>query len=90
MLYIYSHVTCHAAPGIYLEDLYGLPSERRNGHEKRLMNALGQESNAVGGARIEWGVLGCNESSIRFYESMGVKVMVGWKDRMLDKTRAVQ
>jgi len=49
MLYIYSYVTCHAAPGIYLEDLYGLPSERRNAREKRLMNALGQESNAVGG-----------------------------------------
>ncbi|KAM0418786.1 hypothetical protein ACHAPT_012296 [Fusarium lateritium] len=87
-LYFYSYVTWHAAPGIYLEDLYVLPSERRGGHGKRLMDALIQELRAVGGARIEWRVMEQNEPGLRFYKSMGAKVMDGWKDMKLEPVDA--
>ncbi|KAM0335412.1 hypothetical protein ACHAQA_000457 [Verticillium albo-atrum] len=84
-LYFFSYVTWHAAPGIYLEDLYVLPSGRRSGHGKRLFDALSQELRAVGGVRIEWRVLEWNLPSIRFYESMGAKTMNGWKDMKLEQ-----
>ncbi|KAI8650319.1 N-acetyltransferase ats1 [Fusarium keratoplasticum] len=83
-LYFYSYVTWHAAPGIYLEDLYVLPSERRAGHGKHLMDALVEELRAVGGVRIEWRVMERNETGLRFYEKMGAKVMEGWKDLKLE------
>ncbi|KAF4966165.1 hypothetical protein FSARC_6124 [Fusarium sarcochroum] len=84
-LYFYSYVTWHATPGIYLEDLYVLPSGGRSGRGKRLMDALGKELHAVEGERIEWRVLEWNEPSVRFYESLSAKFMDSWKDMKLEK-----
>lgn len=60
-------------------------SERRGGHAKRLMDALGDELRAVGGTRIEWRVLERNQRGINFYEKMGAKVLVGWHEMRLEK-----
>ncbi|KAF4469804.1 n-acetyltransferase ats1 [Fusarium albosuccineum] len=83
-IYFCCYVSWRAAPGIYLEDLYVQPSERRNGWGKRLFDALGEELRAIGGARMEWRVLEWNKAGIRFYESMGATVMEGWKDMKLE------
>ncbi|KAH7020456.1 acetyltransferase [Ilyonectria destructans] len=88
-LYLYNYVSWQAAPGIYLEDLYVSQSGRRGGHGKRLMDALCEELRAVGGVRIEWRVLEWNKPSISFYESMGAKIMEGWKEMKLEKADIV-
>jgi GNAT superfamily N-acetyltransferase len=60
--------------GIWLEDLFVLPEHRKHGFGKALI----QEVRRLTDGRVEWAVLDWNEPSIKFYESLGAKKMVGW------------
>ncbi|KAF6817033.1 acetyltransferase [Colletotrichum plurivorum] len=83
-LYFYNYSTWRARPGIYLEDLYVRPTERKKGYGKRLLVELAREVVAMGGGRLEWSVLKWNEPSIRFYESIGAKPMNEWVGMRVD------
>lgn len=83
-LYFYNYSTWRARPGIYLEDLYVRPSERKKGYGKRLLVELAKEVVAMDGGRLEWSVLKWNEPSIRFYESIGAKPMNEWVGMRVD------
>lgn len=83
-LYFYNYSTWRARPGIYLEDLYVKQSERKNGYGKRLLVELAKEVVAMQGGRLEWVVLKWNEPSIKFYESIGAKVMNEWVGMRVD------
>ena len=65
--------------GIYLEDLFVRPAFRGKGLGKALMARLAKRCVAEGWTRFEWAVLDWNEPSIRFYRSIGAKVMDDWK-----------
>ncbi|CAO2653798.1 Nn.00g032090.m01.CDS01 [Neocucurbitaria sp. VM-36] len=79
-LYFYSYSTWHAAPGIYLEDLFVKPAYRNKGYGKALLKELAKEVLKVGGKRLEWSCLDWNEPSLRFYQSeaVGAKVKGEW------------
>ncbi|KAK4121504.1 acyl-CoA N-acyltransferase [Parathielavia appendiculata] len=83
-LYFYNYSTWRARPGIYLEDLFVSQSERGKGYGKRLLVELAREVVAMQGGRLEWSVLKWNEPSIKFYESIGAKMMSEWVGMRVD------
>ncbi|HEY7672483.1 MAG TPA: GNAT family N-acetyltransferase [Gammaproteobacteria bacterium] len=66
-------------PGIYLEDLFVLPDWRRKGVGKRLLSSVAALAVARGCGRFEWAVLDWNEPALRFYKSLGTRVMDDWR-----------
>jgi GNAT superfamily N-acetyltransferase len=78
-LFFHNYSTFLAKPGIYLEDLFVLPSERRQGHGRALLQAIARLAIERGCGRFEWTVLDWNEPAIRFYESLGAKALDEWR-----------
>lgn len=66
-------------PGLYLEDLFVEPESRGLGLGKALLKHLAALAVQRDCGRFEWRVLDWNEPSIRFYESLGAKVMPEWQ-----------
>ncbi|GAW23454.1 hypothetical protein ANO14919_130130 [Xylariales sp. No.14919] len=77
-VYFYNYSTWRAKAGIYLEDLFVRPSERKKGYGKKLLSELAKEVIAIDGGRLDWSVLKWNEPSIKFYESIGANAMNEW------------
>jgi len=67
-----------AARGLYLEDFYVRPQNRRRGIGRRLLAHLAARALAAGAIRIEWSVLSWNQPSIRFYENMRAERVDEW------------
>jgi GNAT superfamily N-acetyltransferase len=81
--------TWRGVHGIYLEDLFVLPSQRGSGLGKALLLALAEECNARGYARLEWWVLTWNTPAIEFYESLGAVRQEEWRTyRLTDEALA--
>jgi len=70
--------------GIYLEDLFVRPAERRHGYGRALLVALARLCAERGYRRLEWSVLDWNEPAIRFYRSIGAVGMDEWTVQRLD------
>ena len=70
-----TYSTFQGRPGIWLEDLFVRPEQRGGGHGRALLESLFEQAD---GGRVEWAVLDWNEPSIRFYESLGARPVVGW------------
>ena len=66
-------------PGLYLEDLFVEPAHRGHGIGKALLQRLAALAVERDCGRLEWRVLDWNEPSIRFYESLGAKLMPEWE-----------
>jgi GNAT superfamily N-acetyltransferase len=66
-------------PGLYLEDLFVEPAHRGHGIGKALLRRLAALAVERECGRFEWRVLDWNEPSIRFYESLGAKLMPEWQ-----------
>ena len=77
-LYFKSFSTFLARPGIYLEDLFVLEEYRGKGFGKMLLACLARLVVEGGMGRLEWAVLDWNEPSIRFYKSLGARLMDEW------------
>lgn len=77
-LYFYNFSTFLGKPGIYLEDLYVVPSARGKGFGKNMLAYLAKLAVAKDCGRLEWWVLDWNKSAIGFYESIGAKAMDEW------------
>ncbi|KAI1103833.1 N-acetyltransferase [Jackrogersella minutella] len=84
-LYFYNYSTWRAKSGIYLEDLFVRPTERKKGYGKKLLVELAKEVVAANGGRLEWSVLKWNEPSIKFYESIGANMMNEWVGMRVDR-----
>ncbi|KAI1383813.1 N-acetyltransferase [Hypoxylon trugodes] len=84
-LYFYNYSTWRAKAGIYLEDLFVRPTDRKKGYGKKLLSELAKEVVATNGGRLEWSVLKWNEPSIKFYESIGAKAMNEWVGMRVDR-----
>ena len=78
-LFFHNYSTFLCRRGLYLEDLYVRPEYRGRGYGKRLLSRLAQVALEGDCGRIEWAVLGWNESAVRFYESIGAVEVEGWK-----------
>ena len=77
-LYFYNYSTFVGKPGIYMEDLYVIPEERGKGFGKSLLAYLAKLAVEMDCGRLEFAVLDWNEPSIRFYESLGAKLLKEW------------
>jgi len=78
-LYFTTFSTFLCQPGLYLEDLFVEPAHRGQGLGKALLQRLAAIAVERGCGRFEWRVLDWNEPSIRFYESLGAKLMPEWE-----------
>jgi len=78
-LYFTTFSTFLCQPGLYLEDLFVEPEHRGAGIGKALLARLAELAVERGCGRLEWRVLDWNEPSIRFYESLGAKLMPEWQ-----------
>jgi GNAT superfamily N-acetyltransferase len=77
-LFFRNYSTFLGRPGLYLEDLFVVPSARGRGVGRRLMHRLAQLAVERGYGRVEWAVLKWNTDAIRFYEYLGAKPMEDW------------
>lgn len=88
-LFFYNYSTWHAAPGVYLEDLFVRPEFRRQNFATKLLARLATEVGLVGGGRLEWSCLRWNEGALRFYERIGGKTMDDWVGVRIEGRAAV-
>lgn len=77
-LFFTNFSTWTGKPGLYLEDLFVMPSARGAGLGKALLVHLAGIAAARGYARFEWSVLDWNEPAIGFYKALGAKPMDEW------------
>lgn len=77
-LFFHSFSTFLGQPGLYLEDLFVLPSHRGLGLGKRLMVHLARLAVERGCGRFEWSVLDWNTSAIDFYRRLGAIGLDAW------------
>lgn len=77
-LFFHNYSTFRGKPGIYLEDLFVIPSARGQGHGKALLRAIAQLAVERGCARVEWSVLNWNTPAIAFYQSLGARPLDEW------------
>jgi GNAT superfamily N-acetyltransferase len=78
-LYFTTFSTFLCKPGLYLEDLFVEPGHRGAGIGKAMLRHLAALAVERGCGRFEWRVLDWNEPSIRFYESIGGKLLPEWE-----------
>ena len=77
-LFFHNYSTFMGRPGIYLEDLFVHEEYRGMGFGKSLLTYLAKIAVERNCGRLEWAVLDWNEPSIRFYESLGARIMKEW------------
>jgi GNAT superfamily N-acetyltransferase len=78
-LYFMSFSTFLCKPGLFLEDIFVEPEHRGCGIGKALLRRLAALAAERGCGRFEWHVLDWNEPSIKFYESLGAKLLPDWQ-----------
>ncbi|CCG81087.1 putative GNAT family acetyltransferase [Taphrina deformans PYCC 5710] len=80
-IYFYNYSTWHAAPGIWLEDLYIDPQFRGRGYGTTILRFLAREVKKIGGKRLEWCVLKWNQKAIDVYtgKHVGAEIMEEWQ-----------
>lgn len=76
-LYTFNYSVWTAARGIFIEDIWVVPEERRGGVARALMAALARECAAKGLKRIDLNVLDWNPAR-GFYERIGFKWIRNW------------
>jgi GNAT superfamily N-acetyltransferase len=77
-LFFPNYSTFLGRPGLYLEDLFVLPSHRRKGHGRALLREVARLAVERRCGRLEWAVLHWNQPAIAFYESLGAQRLDEW------------
>ena len=78
-LFFHTYSTFLGRRSLWLEDLFVVPEHRGAGLGQRLLAALAALACDRGCGRFEWAVLDWNAPAIRFYESLGAKVLPDWR-----------
>jgi GNAT superfamily N-acetyltransferase len=78
-LFFHNYSTFLARPGLYLEDLFVVPDQRRRGWGRALIVAVARIAAERGCGRFEWSVLDWNEPAIAFYRALGAQLMEQWR-----------
>ena len=76
-LYTFNYSVWTAARGIFIEDIWVVPEQRRGGVARALMVALAKECRARGYKRIDLNVLDWNPAR-GFYEKIGFRWIKNW------------
>jgi GNAT superfamily N-acetyltransferase len=77
-LFFHNYSTFLAKPGLYLEDLFVVPTFRGRGYGKALLVHLAKLAVERDCGRFEWSVLDWNEPAIGFYKKLGATPMDAW------------
>lgn len=77
-LYFFNFSTFVGRPGLYLEDLFVRPPQRKHGIGRALLRELARIAEKRGCGRMEWAVLDWNEPALRFYKSLDARPMKEW------------
>lgn len=77
--YFHTYSTWVGRESLHLEDLFVRPSHRKRGIGLALMRALARVAVERGCRRFQWQVLDWNTPAIRFYESLGARVLGEWQ-----------
>jgi GNAT superfamily N-acetyltransferase len=77
-LYFYNFSTFVGRPGLYLEDLFVRPQQRKHGIGRALLRELARIAQQRNCGRMEWAVLDWNEPALRFYQSLDARPMKEW------------
>jgi GNAT superfamily N-acetyltransferase len=83
-LWYVTYSTWTGRHGMWVEDLFVLPSARRKGAGRALLAALAQECVSRGYRRLEWWVLDWNTPALDFYRALGASAMDEWTVDRLD------
>lgn len=78
-VFFFNYSTFLAKPGLYLEDLFVKPDFRGRGAGRALLLHLAGIARDRGCGRMEWAVLDWNSPAIGFYQSIGARLMDGWR-----------
>lgn len=78
-LFFHTYSTWRGRRGIWLEDLFVLPAERKRGVGKMLLARVAAIAMERDCARFEWSVLDWNQLAIDFYEALGAKRLEEWR-----------
>lgn len=78
-LFFQTYSTFLGRPTLWLEDLFVRPENRGAGLGRQLLVALAQLACERGCGRFEWAVLDWNREAIRFYETLGARVLPDWR-----------
>jgi len=78
-LFFPTYSTWLGRPGIWLEDLFVLPEQRRHGVGTALLGRVGELARERGCGRLEWSVLDWNQLAIGFYAGLGARIMEQWR-----------
>ena len=76
-LYTFNYSVWTGARGIFIEDIWVVPEQRRGGVARALMVALAKECRALGYKRIDLNVLDWNPAR-GFYEKTGFRWIKNW------------
>jgi GNAT superfamily N-acetyltransferase len=76
-LYTFNYSVWTGARGIFIEDIWVVPEQRRGGVARALMAALAKECVARGYKRIDLNVLDWNPAR-GFYEKIGLRWIKNW------------
>jgi GNAT superfamily N-acetyltransferase len=78
-VFFHNYSTFLARPGLYLEDLFVLPSMRRRGLGRLFFQKLAQIAVERDCGRVDWSVLEWNKPAFGFYESLGARCLDDWR-----------
>jgi GNAT superfamily N-acetyltransferase len=65
-------------PGIWLEDLFVVPSQRRRGVGRALLAHVAAVAVERGCGRLEWSALDWNEPALALYRQLGAQLQDEW------------
>jgi GNAT superfamily N-acetyltransferase len=77
-LFFHNMSTFLGRRGLYLEDLFVIPSARGRGIGRALLSHLAQIAVERNCGRMEWAVLDWNQPAIEFYEKLNARPMSDW------------
>lgn len=71
-------------PGLWLEDLYVSPQQRRGGVGRALLAHVARVAVQRGYGRVEWSALHWNTPALDFYAALGAERMHEWQVHRLE------
>ena len=77
-VYFHTYSSFAGRPGIFLEDVYVRPPYRRRGLGSTLLKAVARIGAERGCGRFEWIALRWNQTALKFYQSLGARVLDDW------------
>ena len=82
-LYFYNYSTFLTQWGLFLEDLFVLPSHRSKGIGFALLKKLAAIALERDCKRLDWNVLDWNDLALSFYHKIGAKQLSDWRTMRL-------